>query len=61
MNVGSATSIHRLKPADIPLMSELLTLFGKAFNEEKIYTASRPSAAYHQNSSRATRSSPSPR
>lgn len=48
MNAGSTSSIHHLKSADLPLMSALLTLFGKAFDDPVAYTSSRPSAAYHQ-------------
>jgi aminoglycoside 3-N-acetyltransferase I len=44
----TSLNIHQLTPADITLMSELLTLFGKAFNDPEAYNSSRPSAAYHQ-------------
>jgi aminoglycoside 3-N-acetyltransferase I len=44
----TSLNIHQLTPTDIPLMSELLTLFGKAFNDPASYNTARPSAAYHQ-------------
>jgi aminoglycoside 3-N-acetyltransferase I len=41
-------TLHRLTPSDLPLLSDLLTLFGKAFNEVETYSGSRPSDAYHR-------------
>ena len=41
-------TLHQLTPADLPLMAQLLAMFGKAFNEEKTYTGSPPRAAYHR-------------
>ncbi len=38
--------IHRLTPAEVPLLEALLTTFGEAFGEVETYTRARPSAAY---------------
>ncbi len=48
MPPDSPITLHHLTPSDLPLLSDLLTLFGKAFNEEQTYNGARPSAAYHQ-------------
>ena len=40
-------TLHQLTPSDLPLMSDLLTLFAKAFNNPAAYSSSRPCDAYH--------------
>ena len=42
-------SIHHLTRDDLPLMDELLDVFGSAFNETATYGANRPSAPYLRN------------
>jgi aminoglycoside 3-N-acetyltransferase I len=42
----SEISIRQLSANDLPLMEELLTTFGKAFNEVATYSASRPTSNY---------------
>jgi len=44
MHLG--VQIQRLTPADRPLIHELLSVFGRAFNEEGTYGAHRPSDDY---------------
>lgn len=39
-------NIHQLSSQDIPLMEELLTLFGEAFHDMETYTDKRPSNQY---------------
>lgn len=39
-------TIHQLAPRDLPLLDEMLTLFGEAFDEVKTYGERRPSADY---------------
>lgn len=39
-------SIRQLTPESVPLMDELLTVFGKAFNEVDTYGRNRPTAEY---------------
>lgn len=39
-------SLHRLTPGDVPLMRELLTTLGRAFDDIPTYTAAQPTAAY---------------
>lgn len=39
-------AIHRLTPADVPLMRDMLEMFGHAFNEVQTYTRAQPSAPY---------------
>jgi aminoglycoside 3-N-acetyltransferase I len=46
--VTDQVTLHHLTPADLPLMSDLLTMFGNAFNDPVAYTSSRPSASYHR-------------
>jgi len=41
-------AIHRLTPADIPLLRELNRLFGEAFGEPDTYLAAPPDDAYLQ-------------
>jgi aminoglycoside 3-N-acetyltransferase I len=43
---SSEISIRQLSANDLPLMEELLTTFGKAFNEVATYSSSRPSSNY---------------
>lgn len=38
--------IRRLTPGDLPLMGDLLTMFGEAFEEVETYGGNRPDAAY---------------
>lgn len=38
--------IRHLTPNDIPLLEELLTTFGEAFNDVDTYTANRPGEGY---------------
>lgn len=38
--------IHELRPDDLGIMNEMLTLFGEAFNDAKTYSDKRPSADY---------------
>lgn len=40
------TSIQRLTPDDVPLMREMLTTLGRAFDDIPTYTAAQPTAAY---------------
>jgi aminoglycoside 3-N-acetyltransferase I len=40
------TTVHRLTPADLPLLRKLNALFGDAFNESETYGADPPSDAY---------------
>lgn len=39
-------TVHRLTPADLPLLRKLNALFGDAFNESETYGADPPSDAY---------------
>ena len=39
-------SIRQLTPDSVPLMDELLTVLGKAFNEVDTYSRNRPTAEY---------------
>ena len=41
-------TIHRLAPSDIALMNDMLSTFGKAFEDEDSYGRARPSAAYFE-------------
>jgi aminoglycoside 3-N-acetyltransferase I len=43
---SSEISIRQLSANDLPLMEDLLTTFGKAFNEVSTYSSSRPSSTY---------------
>ncbi len=42
----SLLSIQRLTPIDLPLMAQLLKLFGEAFEDIPTYNAALPDAAY---------------
>jgi aminoglycoside 3-N-acetyltransferase I len=44
----SATKTHLLKPTDLPLMRELMTVFGEAFDEPETFNKAMPSDAYFQ-------------
>ena len=48
MTSNAQLTLHQLTPADLPLMSDLLTMFGEAFNDPASYNSARPSPAYHQ-------------
>lgn len=48
MPSASDFTLHRLTPADVGLMSSLLTMFGAAFNDAASYGQARPSASYLQ-------------
>jgi aminoglycoside 3-N-acetyltransferase I len=41
-----SVTLHRLAPADVPLLRKLNALFGDAFAEPETYTAEPPSDAY---------------
>src|SRR5215213_10152004 len=41
-----SVTLHRLAPADVPLLRKLNALFGDAFAEPETYTAEPPSEAY---------------
>jgi len=41
-----SVTLHRLAPADVPLLRKLNALFGDAFAEPETYTAEPPSNAY---------------
>src|SRR5215204_431679 len=41
-----SVTLHRLAPADVPLLRKLNALFGDAFAEAETYTAEPPSGAY---------------
>ena len=41
-----SVTLHRLAPADVPLLRKLNALFGNAFAEPETYTAEPPSDAY---------------
>ena len=38
--------IHRLGPADVPMMRGMLRMFGRAFGDVKTYTESQPGSLY---------------
>jgi hypothetical protein len=38
------TTVHHLGSADVPLLRDMLSLFGQAFDELEEYRADRPSA-----------------
>ena len=46
MSVSSGVSIHHLTPDDLPLMADILAIFGAAFNENATYCGNRPGAGY---------------
>ena len=48
MPPDSPLTLLHLTASDLPLLSDLLALFGKAFNDTETYNSSRPSAAYHR-------------
>ena len=39
-------TIHRLKATDIPMMNDMLAVFGRAFNDEATYGDARPGDEY---------------
>lgn len=48
MTVPAPYTIHRLAPADVPLLEAMSTMFGEAFDERETYTGARPRASYLQ-------------
>lgn len=46
MTASTLPRIQRLTAADVPLMHDLLALFGDAFDEAETYGAARPRPAY---------------
>lgn len=40
------TTVHHLGAADVPLLRDMLSLFGQAFDERDEYRADRPAASY---------------
>ena len=42
------TSIRRLTSADVPLVNEMLVVFGKAFGDDESYINHPPDAGYHK-------------
>lgn len=46
MTPSTSFTLHRLTPADLPLMRAMNAMFGRAFGEPDTYTASPPGDAY---------------
>jgi len=40
-------TVRHLTPEDAPLLAEMMTAFGKAFEDVDTYTSARPSRTYH--------------
>ena len=46
MSVSHPISIRSLAPEDVPLMKEMLAMFGQAFDDVDTYTRDQPGTAY---------------
>src|SRR5689334_4521242 len=46
MEHPDAFVIHRLRSTDVPMMREMLSMFGEAFGEVQTYTGAQPSSTY---------------